>query len=140
MSLEFVVKLFAKKKKFELEKETSSSSTYKGKNREWMVYEVGNDAELILCGKSLGSKENDESTIYVAFSTDEQEMNVSVRYGCLRDYLNQLSTVKGKVLIDLKQRLESRLDEKKNANNWAEESLSGFSQATVYRLLNHFYP
>ena len=139
MSLEHVVRIFAKKRGFSL-KETKTGLELKDKNREWLFYEEENGVELLLCGKAFALTGIDESMIYVTSSAKEQELVVHVRYGCLRDYINQLRTSGSPILIDLRQRLQSRLDSDDHAGKWAQEAFSKFNQVAVYNLLRHFYP
>lgn len=95
---------------------------------------------MLLCGKSFALRGIDESMVYVESSAKKQDLVVHVRCGCLRDYISQLQFSNNTVLVDLRQRLESRLDQEKFAGKWAQETFSNFNQAAVYKLLKHFYP
>lgn len=139
MSIEKIVKLFAQKRNFAIQ-ETDNGFEIKGSNREWLFYEEEKGVEMLMCGRAFALSGIDESMIYVASSPKEQELIVHVRFGCLRDYISQLSNSYNSVLVDLRQRYQSRLNDDDHAGKWAQETFSRFNQASVYRLLTHFYP
>lgn len=139
MSLEKVVRIFARKRRFILQ-DTNNGFEIKGKNREWLFYEQENGVEMLLYGKSFALPGIDESMVYMISSAKEQELIVHVRYGCLRDYINQLRTSNNTVLVDLRQRFESRLNTNDQADKWAQETFSKFNQVVIYNLLKCFYP
>ena len=105
-----------------------------------MLFERENGKAHYMCGKSFAQSRIDESALYVFSSPAEKELIVSVRFGCLRDYLNQIYNAEKKFLVELRQRLETRLDDHEPADKWIEEKFSKFTIPDVYHLLYRFYP
>lgn len=139
MSIEMIVRAFSYQKGYTIEEKHSGFDGKRGKREEFFFDSV-NDLEQVLFLKSFASMGVSESSVYVSFSSSKKELLVSVRYGCLRDYISQLSSSDKPLLIDLRKRLELQLKQKHLPADWIEETYTDFLRFNIYHLLNKFYP
>lgn len=141
MSLETAARLFAKKNGISLQ-ESADGFFFEQNTRLWMQYNNEHGEEYLICGKLFASSSFDESIVGAYGSSTERELSVEIRFGCLRDYINQLHTSRKPLLIDLRQRLEGRLQQEQaiGPEKLAEEKYTDFGYLDVYRILERFYP
>lgn len=139
MSLEIAVRSFAIRKGIKLEEtETGFSSGTDGRLQIKHIREQ--DGHVYLCGKLFAIRPLYESSVSISESASGRELAVAVRFGCLRDYLHQLHASKRKFLIDLRERLETHLDDDKDSKYFVRECFTEFNSSNLYQLLNRFYP
>ena len=139
MSIEMIVRAFSYQKGYTLKEKHSGFEGKRGKREEFFFDSV-KDLEQVLFLKSLGLTGVSESSVYVSFSSSKKELLVSVRYGCLLDYISQLSSSDKPLLIDLREKLELQLNQKHLPADWIEETYTDFLRFNIYHLLNKFYP
>lgn len=138
MSLETTVRNFVKKKGIDVQETKDGFEKLEG-SRLWMFFERENNKAHYMCRKTFPIPNIEESGLYVFDSPTEREMIVSVRFGCLRDYISQLSGASKPLLNELRERFELHLDDREKADRWIEEKFSTFTYADVYQLLYRFY-
>ena len=139
MSIEKIVRFFSSQKGYVLEENPSGFDGKRGEREEFFFDSV-NGQEQALFLRSFALTTMSESSVYVAFSSSQKEMLVSVRYGCLRDYIHQLSSSQKPLLLDLREKLRLQLQQRHLSEDWIEEKYKDFSKFDVYHLLNKFYP
>lgn len=139
MSIEKIVKAFSLKKGYVIDKNSSGFDAKRGE-REELSFDSANGRELFFGMKSFSSTDIAESCVYVDFTPKARELLVSVRYGCLRDYLHQLSSSDTPLLIDLQKKLETQLERQHLPMDWIEHSYTDFFRFDIYHILNAFYP
>ncbi len=139
MSIEMIIRAFSAQKGYTLAEKHSGFEGKRGK-REEFFFDSLNDLEQVLFLKSFALTGVSESSVYVIFSSSKKELLVSVRYGCLRDYISQLSSSDKPLLVDLRKKLEIKLKQKHLPADWIEETYTEFLRFNIYHLLNRFYP
>ena len=139
MSIEMIIRAFSFQKGYTLAEKPSGFEGKRGE-REEFFFDSLKDLEQVLFLKSFAGTGVSESSVYVSFSSSKKELLVSVRYGCLRDYISQLSSSDKPLLIDLREKLERQLKKKHLPADWIEETYTDFLRFNIYHLLNKFYP
>ncbi len=139
MSIEKIIRFFCAKKGYTLEANSAGFDGKKGE-REEVFFDSINGKEQVLFCKSVALTTVSESSVYAAVDFPKKELMISVRYGCLRDYIHQLSASDKPLLVNLRKKLEAELEKQHLPMDWIEYTYTDFLKFDVYHLLNTFYP
>ncbi len=134
-----IIRAFSSQKGYAIEEKHSGFEGKRGK-REELFFDSVNGVEQTLFTKLFALTSVIESSIFVNVSSSHRKLLVSVRYGCLRDYISQLSSSDQPLLIDLRKKFELKLKQKHLPADWIEETYTEFLRFNVYHLLDKFYP